>query len=67
MVLVADAFHVMLSVFVLAVECGDMDDTRIIDEHVAPHSPDSVEVEVVRSPSPLGELVSPDFLVDCAG
>lgn len=67
MMLISDAFHVVLSVFVLAVEGRDMDDTRIIDVHVTPHSSESIEVEIVRGPSPLGELISPDLLIDCTG
>ena len=67
MMLVSDAFHVMLSVFMFAIECCDVNHTRVVNVHVSPHSSDSIEVEIVWSPSPLWELISPNFFVDCAG
>lgn len=65
--LVSNAFHVVLAVLVLAIEGSHVYDTWVIDKAVTLHSPNSAEVEVMRSPPPFGELVTPYFLIDGTG
>jgi hypothetical protein len=64
--LVSYPFHVVFTIFMLSIECGDVYHSRIIYIHVSPHAPYPVIMEIVRSPSPFRELISPYFFIDSA-